>query len=494
MPLHFGTPEEFAACRRLLQDVGYTEDALLAHHHIDTLSRLSSGRGRTESVDDRLDLLTQLFVDGHYAARGQIESLLSPGALETLTALGLLAPSAHNRELWAGTVMLYPRGGLYFVSDRPRSVDGAPTTPMQDIVFSALTDDTERFLDLLPDEPCDTLLDLGTGAGVAALIAARSARHVWAVDITERAARFAEFNQRLNGVANVTVLQGDLCAPVHDLRFDRIVLHPPYVPALRQTLIYQDAGLDGQDITRRAVAQLVRHLDPGGRFYCLTVGVDCEDAPFEQTLRLWLEPDDPEFDVAFIPRQAISVGFMARSVALKSGQGAPGAARLEDAFGRLKIREFVYGAIVIQRHRASGPAFTVRRQRSPAGGRAAVAWLLRWETELAGRGSEWLLDTRPRAAPTVEFLVTHRMVAGELSPTAYRMQTDHPFSTEARSAAWMGALIARCDGTVSARDHFLSLKEQGAFPDGIGPTDFARVVGQLVSGGFLWIPGFEPGL
>jgi len=388
--------------------------------------------------------------------------------------------------------MLYPREGLYFASDRPRRADGAPMERMQDIVFSGLTEDTERFVELLPDEPCDSLLDLGTGAGVAALIAARSAGHVWAVDITERAARFAQFNQRLNGVANVTVLQGDLCAPVHELRFDRIVLHPPYVPALRQTLIYQDAGLDGQDITRRAVSQLARHLNPGGRFYCLTVGLDCEDAPFEQTVRQWLEPDDAAFDVAFVPRQDISVGFMARSVALKSGQGAPGAARLEEAFASLKIREFVYGATVIQRHRSSRPGFTVRRQRSRAGGRTAIPWLLRWETELASRGSEWLLDTRPRASSMVEFLVTHRMVDGELSPTTYRIQTDYPFSTEARAAPWMGALIARCDGAVSARDHFAGLKEQGAFPDGVGLTDFARVVAQLVSGGFLWVPGFEP--
>lgn len=418
--------------------------------------------------------------------------MLAPGALETLAALGLLAPSIHNRELWAGTVMLYPRRGFYFASDRARSVDGSPVERMQDIVFSALTEDTERFLELLPDDPCDSLLDLGTGAGVAALIAAGSARHVWAVDITERAARFAEFNQRLNGVANVTVLQGDLCAPVHDLRFDRIVLHPPYVPALRQALVYQDAGLDGQDVTRRAVSQLARHLNPGGRFYCLTLGVDCEDAPFEHAVRQWLEPEDAEFDVAFVARQSISVGFLARSVALKSGQGAAGAARLEEGFGRLRIREFVYGAIVVQRLRSPRPAFTVRRQRSLAGGEAALPWLLRWETELASRGSEWLLDTRPIASPAVEFVVTHRMQEGELSPIVYRMQTDRPFSTEARAAPWMGALIARSDGSLRAREHFISLQEAGAFPDGIGPADFARVLGQLVSGGFLWIPGFEP--
>ncbi len=493
LPFRFGSPEQFAACRRLLEDASYTEDALLTHYHIDALSRLLGRRTRAASVDHPLELLTQLFVDGLFATREQIESLLGPGSIDILTALGLVIPSAQSQGLWAATVMLYPRRGRYFASDRPRGVDGSATDRMEDIVFSALTDDTERFLDLLPDEPCESLLDLGTGAGVAALVAAGSVGHVWAVDITERAARFAEFNQRLNAVPNVTVLQGDLYAPVHDLRFDRIVLHPPYVPALRQTLIYQDGGLDGQDTTRRAVTELARHLNPGGRFYCLTLGVDSEDAPFEQAARQWLEPEGAAFDVAFMARQTISLGFLARSVALRSGRGAAGVARLEEAFASLRIREFVYGGLVIQRHRAPRPGFTVRRQRSLAVGEAALPWLLRWETELASRGSEWLLDTRPVASPTVEFVVTHRMVDGELTPIAYRMQTDQPLDMEARAAPWMGALIARCDGRVSAREHFASLKEAGAFPEQIGPDDFARVLGQLVSGGFIWIPGFEPG-
>lgn len=471
--------------------MAYTEEALLARYRIEALSHLPSRRRRTESIEDGLELLTQLFVDGHYAARDQIESRLSPGALETLASLGLLTPSAHNRELWAASVMLYPRAGLYLTSDRPRAVDGSPVEGIEDIVFSALTDNTERFLELLPDEGCGSFLDLGTGTGVAALIAARSVRRVWAVDITERAVRFAEFNRRLNDLANVTVVQGDLYTSVEGLHFDRIVIHPPYVPALHQTLIYQDAGLDGQDITRRAVSHLPRHLNPGGRFYCLTVGVDREDAPFEQTVRQWLKPDDAGFDVVFVPRNGIGVGFMARSVAIKSGHGSVGATRLEEAFERLGIREFTYGAIVVQRHPTPRSGFTVRRQRSTAGGRAAIPWLLRWETELASRGPEWILDTCPRASPNVELLVIHRMVDGELTPTAYRLQTDQPFSMEARAAAWMGALIARSDGVVSGRDHFSHLQELGAFPASVGLADFARVLGQLISAGFLWIRGFE---
>lgn len=492
LPLRFGTTEEFAACRRLLQTVGYTEDALLARYQLKALSDLRSRRARAESIEDALELLTHLFVDGQYATRHQIASLLPHGALEALAALGLVKPSAYNSELWAASVMVYPRSGVLLASDRPTALDTGSVQEVHDIVFSALTDNTERFLDLLPDEPCDSFLDLGTGTGVAALVAAGSARHVWAVDVTERATRFAEFNRQLNGVTNVTVVQGDLFAPVRDFRFDRIAIHPPYVPALHQALIYQDAGLDGQDITRGAVSQLPRYLCPGGRFYCLTLGFDSEDAPFEHTVRQWLQPDDGDFDVAFVPRNSISAEFMARSVAIKSGNSVRDAARLEEAFKRLKIREFVYGDIVIQRHAAPRPGFTIRRQRLPATGRAEIDWLLRWETELASRGAEWLLGCRLQASPSVELLVKHRKVDGELVPAAYTLQTEHPFNMEAKAAPWMGALIARADGTITGREHYAYLRDQGAFPPNVSPSEFARVLGQLASGGFVLVPGFEP--
>jgi len=471
--------------------VGYTEEALLARYHLEALSDLRSRRERAESIGDALELLTQLFVDGQYATRDQIASLLPHGALEALAALGLVRPNAYNSDLWAATVMLYPRSGVLLASDRPTALDSGAVQDVQDIVFSALTDNTERFLELLPGEPCDCFLDLGTGTGVAALVAAGAARHVWAVDVTERSTRFAEFNRQLNGVTNVTVLQGDLYAPVADLRFDRIATHPPYVPALHQALIYQDAGLDGQDITRRAVSQLPRYLSPGGRFYCLTIGVDSEDALFEHTVRQWLQPDDAGFDIAFVPRNSVSVGFMARSVAIKSGNGMRDAAQLEEAFKRLKIREFVYGDLVIQRHAAPRPGFTVRRQRAPESGRAEIDWLLRLETEFASRGTEWLLGTRLRASPNVELLVTHCMTQDELVPTSYRLQTGRPFSMEAKATPWMGVLVARCDGISTGREHYVYLRDQDAFPDSVTANDFARLLGQLASGGFVLIPGFE---
>ena len=46
------------------------------------------------------------------------------------------------------------------------------------------------------------MLDIGTGSGILAIEAARSAAAVTGIDINDRATRFASFNASLNGVSN----------------------------------------------------------------------------------------------------------------------------------------------------------------------------------------------------------------------------------------------------------------------------------------------------
>src|SRR5690606_29151931 len=119
-----------------------------------------------------------------------------------------------------------------------------------DFVFSAITSLTGTFLSQLPDAPCERCLELCAGTGTAALAAAKQAGHVWATDLTARSTRFAEFNARLNNLQNVTAVQGDLYEPVLGLTFDRIVAHPPYVPATETQMVYRDGGEDGEQVIR----------------------------------------------------------------------------------------------------------------------------------------------------------------------------------------------------------------------------------------------------
>lgn len=74
----------------------------------------------------------------------------------------------------------------------------------------------------------DRVLDMGTGCGVNAILAAATAHEVVAVDVNPHAVAAARANAARNGVASrVTVLEGDLFAPVSGC-FDLILFDPPF--------------------------------------------------------------------------------------------------------------------------------------------------------------------------------------------------------------------------------------------------------------------------
>src|SRR6185503_16771380 len=171
----------------------------------------------------------------------------------------------------------------------------------EDVVYPAILENTQQFLNIIPTDPCGTFFDLGAGTGIAGLFAAKNfAAHAWTSDITARSAHFCEFNRRLNGLQNATVVQGDMYEPVAGLEFDRIVTHPPYVPVSRPTHVFRDGGDDGELILRRAIEGLPRHLAPRGRFYAQTLISDREDDSTEDRIRRWLGPEQRHFDLALI--------------------------------------------------------------------------------------------------------------------------------------------------------------------------------------------------
>jgi release factor glutamine methyltransferase len=107
------------------------------------------------------------------------------------------------------------------------------------------------------------VLDLGTGCGICALVAARRARHVAAVDLSRTAARCAQINVLLGGLEHrIEVLQGDLYAPVNGQRFDLILFNPPFLR--EQPRDEADLAWRSLDVAERFAAGLDDHLSPSG--------------------------------------------------------------------------------------------------------------------------------------------------------------------------------------------------------------------------------------
>jgi release factor glutamine methyltransferase len=107
------------------------------------------------------------------------------------------------------------------------------------------------------------VLDMGTGSGVCAVVAAQYARRVVAVDIDEAAVRCARINVLLNRAeANIEVLQGDLFEPLSGRRFDVILFNPPFLRGIPRN--NADRAWRSPDMAERFAARLRTHLRPSG--------------------------------------------------------------------------------------------------------------------------------------------------------------------------------------------------------------------------------------
>src|SRR5204862_5093993 len=253
-PFRLGPREQFSRARELLMRAGFEETPLCARASVNSIYEFPrpDGRSAFKDITDAQSLFVRLFIDGDQVARSVVESILSPDDLQVLEALGLIHPVRDNAELRTAAVAIYPVEELYIASDRRHGFESTHEVPPSDLVFSPMTRETRRFLRLMPRESCDHLVDVCTGTGIAGLVAAaRFARRATLVDIAGRSVRFAEFNAALNGLTNVRVVEGDVYAPLGEERFDVVIAHPPYVPALQTEFVFRDAGEDGEQVTRR---------------------------------------------------------------------------------------------------------------------------------------------------------------------------------------------------------------------------------------------------
>ena len=116
-------------------------------------------------------------------------------------------------------------------------IDGQPFVILPQVFNPALFEASTflaRTLNLIPLAPETSVLDLGTGSGLNAIMAAHRSCCVTASDINPEAVRCAHINALLNHVEErVEIFEGDLFAPLIDRRFDVIVFNPPFFAARR---------------------------------------------------------------------------------------------------------------------------------------------------------------------------------------------------------------------------------------------------------------------
>ncbi len=148
-------------------------------------------------------------------------------------------------------------------------------------------EDSFLFAENLHVKQSEQVLDVGTGCGLLALIAAERAAEVVGVDINPHAIRCAKENAEFNNAHNISFIQGDLFSPLSNFaKFDLILFNAPYLPIDDTepdswTSRAWSGGHSGRETIDKFIAQTTFHLRRMGRILLLQSNI----AGIEKTLR-----------------------------------------------------------------------------------------------------------------------------------------------------------------------------------------------------------------
>jgi len=209
----------------------------------------------TPDVDDPVDTLLELFIDGHGVDVDQLRRFVSAEFVDAVVETGLAEGSGTGLR---SRLCLFPCYGKYIVTDR-----AAKNLSLNQVMW--LWGESYILGGLVKRGPRRRAIDLGTGSGVHAILAAGHCESVVGVDINPRAVEFARFNSALNGVRNAEFVLGDLFDGVEGA-FDLIVANPPYLPdrGARAGENFWTGGAAGTEILGRIVRALPERLDENG--------------------------------------------------------------------------------------------------------------------------------------------------------------------------------------------------------------------------------------
>jgi methylase of polypeptide subunit release factors len=295
--------------------------------------------------DDAFTTLARLFLLGLPLASAVVDEAIAPITVDDLAALGVAEATAGAVR---ATVRLVPHGDYYVASDlagdslADASTDWVPGVQAPSVTLAKLA----------VRRRAAAALDVGTGCGIQALLAAKHCDRVVATDVNPRALRFAMFNAVLNGVESIHVREGDLFAPVDGERFDLIVANPPYVISPDASHLYRDAGLVGDEVSRRVVREAPEHLAEGGFAHVLVSWAHEPDGDWSEPLRRWVDgvgcdawllhykSDDP------LTHAASWLGPLARD---RVDAYREGLERWQRYLRELGIDAIGYGAVVLRR-------------------------------------------------------------------------------------------------------------------------------------------------
>lgn len=446
----FHDPHACEQFRKLLADARFTDQGVCdvlginetrAVSQNDLALLLHRTRGGTP-----LETLVRLFLVGVPVESEAASRAAKPMSLDDWIAAGLVVPRGTQIS---AELQLLPYQGLVIAFDQPSRLQSEQASQyVMGIAASSLT-----LAGYTVRRPAELTLDLGTGCGFLAFLAAGHSRRVLATDRNPRAVAIARFNAQLNGLDNVECREGSLFEPVRDDRFDLVVSNPPFVISPESRYIYRDSGLHGDQITQAIVREVPAHLAEGG--YCQIlcnwahrVGEDWRDR-----LAGWFQGSD--CDVWAMPTDTLSAdAYAAKWIRHTERADVQG---LDERFHqwiehykRLQIEAVSGGLIMMRRRSGSTHWYCTEPAPStivhPAGD--SIEAIFAGRTLLASLADpSHLLDCRLRVSPHLRWHHTLEPAGGEWRNCETRLQMSRGLGYEGNVDPFLANLLGRCDGT-----------------------------------------------
>ncbi len=469
---------------RIIERLGALED--LPSRLARNLPRLL----RNTSRATQLDTLIRLFFIGEPVAAEAASQALAPVPLEKWVAAGLL-------EMRGGSVvapvMLLPHNDLLLAFDQPKEIE-AGARP--DIV-QGMTGSTLSLIHFTVRRRSRKTLDLGTGFGIQAFLAATHSDQVVAVDCNPRAINYAIFNGRLNGLSNIEFLAGDTFDPVRGQSFDLVLCNPPFMISSGRRYMYRDSGMGGDEYCRKIVIEVPRFLNEGGYCQMCCGWIHREGQDWKERLAGWFEGTG--CDAWVLRTETQDPGIYASEWIRDTEQDSPEPCarvyqELMDYYEREKIEAISTGFIAMRR--SSGRPNWLRfddapvQEPEPFGDAVVQGFALRDALE-ALREDEALLGQRLLASPELRLVQESRWTEGAWQVMGAQLYLVRGLHFRGNVDSRVAGLVARCNGQAPLRDVIGQMATAlGVEVEKIAP-DCLAVARQLIERGFLLPEGMR---
>jgi methylase of polypeptide subunit release factors len=340
--------------------------------------------------------------------------------------------------------------------------------------------------------PVGRTLDLGTGAGVLALAAARHSEAVVATDINARAREFCLFNAALNGFDNIEFRAGDAYEPVSGERFDLIVVNAPFyiTPSVRR--VYSDSGMELDALCRKLAVAAVEHLNDRGCFEMRVEWVQFKGQPWQERLAGWFEGLGCDVWVLSWYSRAAAEYALLRVQDHAEETGGPAeqaalSAQWQEYFESKNVESIFGGAIVLRRKQ--GPTWTRMETLENSPMRPFGDSLRRvfdncdWAE--AHPTDEDLLASCP-AVPESATLDRHFTFSSEgwqLAATDFRLSEGLPYTLHL--APMVADFVERCDGSRTLTEIIETIADQPGLNVPAVRSDVLWITRQMAASGMM---------